>query len=89
MNKDYVYLTVDGNGVTKNVFATLGMAIDAIEMCEERICEELITERTITSLKWNGRDGNEYSLEIKKCPICTDVRVDYMNEPRAFVIVEQ
>lgn len=86
MNKDYVYLTVDGNGVTKNVFATLGMAIDAIEMAAKRVEESFIEERTISSLKWKGRNGNEYSLEIKKCPICTDVRMDYMNRPRVFTI---
>lgn len=81
-----VYLTVNEKGVTENVFATLGMAIDAIEMAANRIEESFIEERTISSLKWKGRDKKSYSLEIKKCPICTDVKMDYMNRPKVFTI---
>ena len=86
MNKDYVYLTVDEKGVTENVFATLGMAIDAIEMAAKRVEESFIEERTISSLKWKKKKKKSYSLEIKKCPICTDVKMDYMNRPRDFVV---
>lgn len=81
-----VYLTVNEKGVTENVFATLGMAIDAIEMAANRIEESFIEERTISFLKWKGRDQKSYSLEIKKCPICTDVKMDYMNRPKVFTI---
>ena len=82
-----VYLIVNEKGETLNVFATAGMAIDDIAQNACRIEENHITEKTATMLKWKGRDGKEYSLEIKRCPVCKDVTMDYMNKPRAFILL--
>lgn len=80
---DKVYLIVDENNVTVNVFASLGLAIADIELNKERIVKENHNpESTLTNFMWGGRDGKKYSLTIKECPICTDPRMDYMDKPR-------
>ena len=61
-----VYLTVNEKGETQNVFATLGMAIDAIAYNKCRIMPDHIIEDTMTSMKWKGNDSKTYSLEIKE-----------------------
>lgn len=81
-----VYLTVDEKGETQNVFATVGMAIDAIAYDKGRIMPDHIIEETMTSYKWKGNDGKTYSLEIRECPVCKDVTCDYMNRPRVFTL---
>lgn len=81
-----VYLIVDESGKTLNVFATIGMAIDCIGLCAKRIEPSFITFRDLTCVQWNGRNGQEHSCKIEKCPICTDVNMDYMNRPRNLVI---
>lgn len=77
-----VYLIVQ-NGETVNVFATLGLAIDCIAYNANRIAKECITSQTLTKLEWKGRDTSENVLEIKECPICKDVTLDYMDKPRS------
>lgn len=78
-----VYLIVDQDGATVNVFASLGLAIADIELNKERIVKENHNpESTLTNFMWGGRDGKKYSLTIKECPICTDPRMDYMDKPR-------
>lgn len=77
-----VYLTVDEKGETQNVFVTLGMAIDAIAYNMGRIIPDNIIESSLTAFKWKGRDGKTYSLEIKECPVCKDVTMDYVCKPR-------
>ena len=81
-----VYLTVNEKGETQNVFATLGMAIDAIAYNKCRIMPDHIIEDTMTSMKWKGNDSKTYSLEIKECPVCKDVTRDYMNCPRTLTL---
>lgn len=78
-----VYLKVDQDGKTKNVFATVGKAIDNLSLEAKRINKSLIISKTLSTLKWNGRDGKNYSYEIKECPICEDIHLDYMDFPRA------
>jgi hypothetical protein len=80
---DDMYLTVDQDGVAQNLFATLGMAIDAVAYDKTRLMEDCITEHTPTLLKWKGRDGKDYSLEVMRCPVCKDVTRDYMERPRS------
>ena len=77
-----MYLTVDQDGVTQNLFATLGKAIDAIAYDKGRIMPDSIIESTLTMYKWKGTDGKIYSLEVKQCPVCKDVTLDYTNRPR-------
>ena len=78
-----VYLIVDQDGATVNVFASLGLAIADIEINKERIVKENHNpESTLTNFMWGGRDGKKYSLTIKECPICTDPQSDYMCKPR-------
>lgn len=77
-----MYLTVNQDGVTQNLFATLGKAIDAIAYDRGRIMPDHIIESTPTMFKWKGNDGKIYSLEVKQCPVCKDVTLDYMNRPR-------
>ena len=79
-----VFLIVDENEVTQNIYATLGMAIDAIEYNARRIMPENIRFKTKTSLEWGGRDDKHYGLFIKVCPICKDVTLDYMDKPRDY-----
>ena len=78
-----VYLTVNEKGETKNVFATIGMAIDAIAYDKGRVMPDHVVESSLTSYKWKGKDGNIHSLEIKECPVCKDVTIDYMDRPRS------
>ena len=78
-----VYLKVNQNGETKNVFATVGKAIDDLDLDAERIEKSSIISKTLSTLKWKGRDGKNYSYEIKECPICEDIHLDYMDIPRA------
>lgn len=78
-----VYLVVDENNITVNVFASLGLAIADIELNRERIVKENHNpDSTLTNFMWGGRDGKSHSLTIKECPICTDVTTDYMFSPR-------
>lgn len=78
-----VYLIVDQDGATVNVFASLGLAIADIELNKKRIVKENHNqESTLTNFMWGGRDGKKYSLTIKECPICTDPHMDYMDKPR-------
>ena len=78
-----VYLIVDENNVTVNVFASLGLAIADIELNKKRIVKENHSpESTLTNFMWGGRDGKKYSLTIKECQICTDPHMDYMDKPR-------
>lgn len=81
-----VYLTVNENGETQNCFSTIGTAIDAIAYDAGRIMPNNIIEQTLTSYKWKGNNGENHSLEIKECPICKDVTLDYMNKPRSITI---
>lgn len=83
-----VYLTVNEKGETQNVFATVGMAIDAIAYNKCRIMPDHIIEETMTSFKWKGNDGKIYSLTIMECPVCKDVTMDYMNKPRVFKLTK-
>ena len=78
-----VYLTVNEKGETQNVFATIGMAIDAIAYAAGRITPGFVTGMTLTSVRWKGNDKKEYSLEILECPVCKDVTMDYMCKPRS------
>lgn len=77
-----VYLKVNQNGETENVFATIGKAIDDLDLEAKRIDENLIVSKTLSTLKWRGRNGKDFSYEIKECPVCNDIRLDYMNCPR-------
>lgn len=79
-----VYLIVDDKGVTHNVYGTVGMALDAISYNYHRLDPEFVLEVSRTKLKWKDRQGNERFMEIKECPICKDVTMDYMNMPRDF-----
>ena len=79
-----VFLTVNETGETQNVFATIGIAIDAIAYDKGRIMPDHITEETMTSYKWKETNGTEHSLEIKECDICKDVTLDYMYKPRTY-----
>ena len=81
-----VYLTVNEKGETQNCFATLGTAIDAIAYDAGRIMPDHMTEKTLTYFTWKGNDGKRHSLEIKECPICKDVTLDYMSKPRAITL---
>lgn len=81
-----VYLKVNQNGETENVFATVGKAIDDLDLEAKRIEESLIISKTLSTLKWRGRDGKNYSYEIKECPICNDIRIDYTDRPRVLVL---
>lgn len=79
-----VYLTMNEKGETQNVFATLGMAIDNIAFQAKRIDEKNLESLTLSKIVWHGSGVNEhkqYSLEIKKCFICTDNSLDYMVHP--------
>lgn len=78
-----MYLTVDQDGVTQNLFATLGKAVDAIAYERTRIVDDCIIEHLPTMLRWKGRDNGTYSLEVKRCPVCKDVTLDYMQRPRS------
>ena len=78
-----VYLKVDQDGKTKNVFSTFGKAIDNLSLEAKRIDKSHIVSKTLSTLKWKGRDGKNYSYEIKECPICEDIHLDYMDFPRA------
>lgn len=80
---DVVYMTVNEKGETQNVFATLGMAIDDVYLQSKRISEELHRKLTRTKFSWRGRDGIDYSLEVKVCPVCKNVNMDYMARPRS------
>lgn len=80
-----VYLKVNQNGETENVFATIGKAIDDLDLEAKRIEESLIVSKTLSTLKWRGRDGKDYSYEIKECPICNDISLDYMDCPRVLI----
>jgi len=77
-----VYLKVDEDGKTLNVFDSLGMAICGIEQETKRISKEFITLQSVTRLEWTGRDGKKRIREIRECPICKDVTLDYMGGPR-------
>ena len=77
------YLKVDQDGKTKNVFATIGKAIDNLSLEAKRIDKSHIVSKTLSTLKWKGRDGKNYSYEIKECSICEDIHLDYMDYPRA------
>ena len=78
-----VYIIVDENNVTVNVFTSLGMAIADIELNKQRIVKENHDpESTLTNFMWGGRDGKKYSLTIKECPICTNPQSDFMCKPR-------
>lgn len=79
-----VYLIVDDTEVTHNVYATVGMALDAIEYNYYRLDPDCVLELSRTKLRWKDRHGKERFLEIKECPICKDITMDYMNTPRAF-----
>jgi hypothetical protein len=81
-----VYLKVNQNGETVNVFATVGRAIDDLSLESVRIDKNLIVSKTLSALKWRGRDGKIYSYEIKECPICKDISLDYMCYPRVFTL---
>lgn len=78
-----VYLKVNEEGKTVNVFASLGRAIDNLDLEAYRIEQSYIKSKTISCLKWIGRDGKNHSYEIMECPICNDITLDYMNYPRA------
>ncbi len=78
-----VYLKVNQDGKTKNVFSTVGKAIDNLSLESKRIDKSHIVSKTLSTLKWKGRDGKFYSYEIKECPICEDIHLDYMDCPRA------
>lgn len=86
MELSKVYLKVNEKGETENVFATLGRAIDDLALEGVRIDENLIKSKTISSLKWQGRDGKSRSYEIKEAPICKDVNFDYMDMPRTLTL---
>ena len=79
-----VYLIVDNDEVTHNVYATVGMALDAIAYNYHRLDPDLVLELSRTKLKWRDRQGNERFMEIRECPICNDVTLDYMSQPRKF-----
>lgn len=81
-----VYLIANEKSETLNVYATVGMAIDAISYNARRIANDSILELSRTKLKWRGRNGDKHFLEIRECPICKDVTLDYMNMPRTFVL---
>lgn len=81
-----VYLKVNQNGETVNVFATVGGAIDDLNLEAARIDKNLIVSKTLSTLKWRGREGKIYSYEIKECPICKDISLDYMYYPRVFTL---
>lgn len=80
-----VYLKVNQDGETKNVFTTVGKAIDNLSLEAKRINKSLIVSKTLSTLKWKGGDGKNYSYEIKECPICDDIHLDYMDCPRALI----
>lgn len=80
-----VYLKVNQNGETENVFATIGKAIDDLYLEAKRIDENLIVSKTLSTLKWRGRNGKDFSYEIKECPICNDISLDYMDCPRVLI----
>ena len=80
-----VYLKVNQNGETENVFTTIGKAIDNLDLEAKRIDKSLIKSKTLSTLKWRGRDGKDYSYEIKECPICNDISLDYMNRPHILI----
>lgn len=79
-----VYLKINENGVTLNVFGSLGMAICGIEQEAKRIFAELIEEQTLTKIVWHEKQNPEikHSRTIVECPICKDVELDYMEGPR-------
>ena len=83
MELEKVYLKVDQDGKTKNVFSTVGKAIDNLSLEAKRIDKSHIVSKTLSTLKWKGRDGKNYSYEIKECPICEDIHLDYIDFPRA------
>ena len=83
MELEKVYLKVDQDCKTKNVFSTVGKAIDNLSLEAKRIDKSHIVSKTLSTLKWKGRDGKNYSYEIKECPICEDIHLDYMDFPRA------
>ena len=85
MELEKVYLKVDQDGKTKNVFSTVGKAIDNLSLEAKRIDKSLIISKTLSTLKWKGRDGKNYSYEIKECPICEDIHLDYMDFPRVLI----
>lgn len=80
-----VYLKVNQNGETENVFATIGKAIDDLSLEAKRIDESLIVSKTLSTIKWRGRNGKDFSYEIKECPICDDISLDYMDCPRVLI----
>lgn len=77
-----VYLKINEKGETENVYSSLGMAICGIEQETRRINPELITKQTLTELAWKSVDGKEHSVKILECPVCEDIKLDYMNMPR-------
>jgi hypothetical protein len=81
-----VYLKVNQDKETENVFSTIDKAIDDLDLEAKRIEENLIVSKTLSTLKWRGMDGKDYSYEIKECPICNDIRIDYMDSPRVLVL---
>ena len=85
MELEKVYLKVDQDGKTKNVFSTVGKAIDNLSLEAKRIDKSHIVSKTLSTLKWKGRDGKNYSYEIKECPICEDIHLDYMDFPRVLI----
>lgn len=46
-----VYLKVNQDGETKNVFATVGKAIDNLDLEAKRINKSLIVSKTLSALK--------------------------------------
>ena len=84
-----VYLIVNEKGETENVFATLGMAIHAIEFKKTRICPEFITYDSLTRTEWTGRDGVGHSRQVQEIYICKNVTLDYMDRPRDVKLAEE
>ena len=80
-----VYLKINEKGETVNVFDSLGKAISGIEMEAKRIFAELIEHQSLTKIVWHEKIDTEkkHSYEIKECPICDFVELDYMDRPRA------
>lgn len=81
-----VYLIVDDEMITHNVFPTAGMALDAIAYNSHRINQDLIVESSRTKLKWKDNQGKERLLQIYECPFCKDLTLDYMSIPTPFVL---
>ena len=84
-----VYLLVNDEGRTENVFATLGMALHAMAYRKTRICPEFITHDSLTRTEWTGRDGKARSLQVQEVWVCKDVTTDYMCEPRDVTLTKE